>query len=101
MSFPAVPQTLPPEMSALTTLTNLMIAGDRSVPFGSLNPGLPPSLLSLQLYNTHLEGLETADASWFQQGGGLSGLTELILDGNPSLGISLPSGLFGLPLQTL
>ncbi|KIM31312.1 hypothetical protein M408DRAFT_21371 [Serendipita vermifera MAFF 305830] len=101
LTFPAVPQKLPAEMSALTSLTNLMITGDRSVPAGSLNPGLPSSLRSLQLYNTHLEGLSNADGSWFEEDGGLSGLTELILDGNPSLGTSLPRGLFNVPLQTL
>lgn len=88
-------------MSALTSLTNLMITGDRSIPYGPLNAGIPSSLRSLQLYNTHLEGLATADTSWFQQNGPLAGLTELILDGNPSLGTSLPTGLFGVQLQTL
>jgi hypothetical protein len=101
MTFPAVPQTLPPEMSALTWLTSLMITGDRSIPSGPLNTGLPSSLRSLQLYNTHLEGLDTADASLFQQNGPFAGLTELILDGNPSLGTSLPTGLFDVQLQTL
>ena len=88
-------------MSALTSLKRLQITGDRTIPSGPLISGMPASLQSLQLYNTHLEGLATADASWFQQNGGLSGLTELIMDGNPSLGSSLPSGLFSLPLQTL
>jgi len=101
MTFPAVPQSLPPEMSALTSLTNLMLTGDRSVPAGSLDVGLPPSLRSVQLYNTHLEGLQTADAAFFQQGGSFGGLTELILDGNPSLGTQLPTGLFNVQLQTL
>jgi len=101
MTFPAVPQTLPQEMSLLTSLTNLMITGDRSIPAGPMNTGLSSSLRSVQLYNTHLEGLDTAGTSWFKSNGPFSGLTELILDGNPSLGTSLPTALFEVQLQTL
>lgn len=99
LQSPAVPQTLPSDMSILTSLSLLNITGDHTIPSGQLNSSLPSSLRTLQLFNTSLQGF--SDDALFQQNGTLANLTSLIMDGNLAMGSTLPPSLTGIQLQTL
>ncbi|KAG9056827.1 hypothetical protein FS842_009421 [Serendipita sp. 407] len=99
LQYPAIPQTIPNQLAALTSLATLSITGDKNDPTGQIGTNLPPSLRDLRLYNTSLQGF-TSDAV-FQSGGTLAGLTALTMDGNWAMGSRLPGPLLSMPLQTL
>jgi hypothetical protein len=96
---PSAPQTIPDDISALTLLSQLEIVGDNSSPIGQIKSSMPSSLRNLTLINTSLAGFE--NDSLFQQGGSLSKLQILTMDGNPGMGASLPTPIANLPLQSL
>lgn len=99
MTVPGVPVIIPDEISALTSLTRLTITGDRNLPGGRLRDTLPPSLRTLELFNTYIDG-PIAEAL-FEQGGPLSQLTTLTLDGNTAMGPSIPAAVSNLALESL
>ncbi|KAG8805977.1 hypothetical protein FRC17_005246 [Serendipita sp. 399] len=99
LQFPALPQTIPNELSVMTSLSTLSIAGDKNHPTGQLGTNLPSSIRDLRLYNTSLQGF-TSDAI-FRSGGALAGLTALTMDGNWAMGSRIPGPILDLPMQTI
>ncbi|KDQ20105.1 hypothetical protein BOTBODRAFT_102072 [Botryobasidium botryosum FD-172 SS1] len=98
LAFPAVPASLPTDLTSLIGLQNLQVVGDRNVPAGTIPDGLLslPSLNTLHLESTAIQGPLPDNA--FNKS---SKLTSVTLVKNAQLGQTVPTGLFSLPLQTL
>jgi hypothetical protein len=99
LQFPSVPQSIPEDFSAITSLSQLQISGDFNIPSGQVNGNLPASLKDLQLFNTSLQGFSGDDL--FQANGPLANLVSLTMDNNPNMGSTLPTSLYSTNLQTL